>query len=211
MPDTSRVPVVDSIFQDLRYTFRTLRRDAGFTAFAVLIVGLGIGASATVFSIVDTLLLRPLPFHEPERLVWIINHDTGGLSGQTSQVSHLLDLRANNRSYSDVAGYFAFYGVGDNLLRGQGEPERLSGVPVSENFFQVLGVQPQLGRLFTPEECKWHGPKAVMLSHSFWVRRFNSDRAILGRTLTINDDPVTVVGVLPPSFDLASVLAPGSH
>ena len=211
MSDTRRVPALDSILQDLRYTFRTLRRDAGFTTFAVLIVGLGIGASATVFSVVDTLLLRPLPFHEPERLVWIANHDTSGLSSQTTQVGHLLDLRELNRSFSDLAGYFAFYGVGDNLLIGQGEPERLSGVPVSENFFQVLGIQPQIGRLFTAEECKWHGPKAVLLSHGLWDRRFGSDPAIVGRALTINDDPVTVAGVLPASFDLASVFAPGSH
>jgi predicted permease len=211
MPSPNRLPALDSILQDLRYTFRTLRRDAGFTTFAVLIVGLGIGASATVFSVVNTLLLRPLPFYEPERLVWITNHDTGGLSGATTQVSHLLDLREHNRSYVDVAGYFAFYGVGDNLLTGRGEPERLSGVPVSANFFQVLGVQPQLGRLFTAEECKWHGPSAVLMSHGLWVRRFNSDPAIVGRALTINGGPVTVTGVLPASFDLASVLSPGSH
>ena len=211
MSATRRVPVLDSILQDLRYTFRTLCRDRGFTTFAVLIVGFGIGASATVFSVVNTLLLRPLPFHEPERLVWIANHDTSGLSGQTTQVGHLLDLRERNRSFSDMAGYFAFYGVGDNLLSGHGEPERLSGVPVSENFFQVLGIQPQLGRLFTAEECKWHGPKAVLLSHGLWARRFASDAGLVGRALTINDEPVTVAGVLPASFDLASVFAPGSH
>ena len=120
MSDTRALPELDSILHDLRYAFRTLRRDSGFTAFAVLIVGLGIGASATVFSVVDALLLRPLPFREPERLVWIANHDTSGLSGQTTQVGHLLDLRERNRSFTDVAGYFAFYGVGDNLLSGGG-------------------------------------------------------------------------------------------
>ena len=211
MSDTRRVPAPDSILQDLRYTFRTLCRDPGFTTFAILIVGLGIGASATVFSVVDTLLLRPLPFHEPERLVWIANHDTSGLSGQTTQVGHLLDLRERNRSFTDLAAYFAFYGVGDNLLSGGGEPERLSGVPVSENFFQVLGIQPQLGRLFTAEECKWHGPKAVLLSYGLWARRFGSDPGLVGRKLTINDEPVTVAGVLPASFDMAAVFAPGSH
>ena len=211
MSDARGLSVLDSVLQDLRYTFRTLRRDAGFTTFAVLIVGLGVGASATIFSVVDALLLRPLPFREPGRLVWITNHDTGGLSGATTQVDYLLDLREHNRSFSDLAGYFAFYGVGDNLLSGHGEPERLSGVPVSENFFPLLGVQPQLGRLFTPAECKWNGPKAVLLSHGLWVRRFGSDPAIVGRTLTINADAVTVDGVLPASFDLASVFAPGSH
>jgi len=202
---------LEGILRDLRYTLRVLRRDPGFAVFAILIVGLGIAAGATVFSVVDALLLRPLPFREPGRLVWIINHDNGGLSGQTTQVDYLLDLRAQSRSYVDLAGYFAFYGVGDNLLTGQGEPERLSGVPVSENFFQLLGVAPQFGRLFTPAECKWNGPKAVLLSDGFWRRRFASDPAIVGRTLTINDDPITVIGVLPASFDLASVFAPGSH
>ena len=197
--------------RDLRYTLRTLRRDAGFAAFAILIIGLGIGASSTLFSVVNTLLLRPLPFQDPQRLVWIANHDVAGLSGQTTQVGHLLDLRAQNQSFTDIAGYFAFYGVGDNVLTGQGEPERLSSVPVSGNFFQVLGIQPLLGRLFTDEECKWHGPKAVLLSHGFWERRFAADPGIVGRALTLNNDPVTVVGVLPASFDFGSVFAPGSH
>src|SRR5260370_19923100 len=129
MSDTRPVPALDSILQDLRYTFRTLCRDPGFSTFAVLVVGLGIGASATVFSVVDALLLRPLPFHQPERLVWIANHDARGLSGQTTQVGHLLDLRERNRSFSDLAAYFAFYGVGDNLLSVNCGPERLNGVP----------------------------------------------------------------------------------
>jgi predicted permease len=202
---------LDSLLQDLRYTFRTLRRDAGFTTFAILIVGLGIGASSTVFSVVNTLLIRPLPFRDPDRLVWIANDDTSGLSGQTTQVGHFIDLRDQNRSFSDLAAYFAFYGVGDSRLTGQGEPERLSGVPVSQNFFPLLGVQPQLGRLFSAEECKWNGPKAVLLSHGLWERRFASDPGIVGRALTLNDEPVTVVGVLPASFDFASVFAPGSH
>src|ERR1017187_2369799 len=115
-----------------------------------------------------------------KRVGWWVPIDSEALSATTrrahsagtTQVGHLLDLRQLNRSFSDIAGYFAFYGVGDNLLSGHGEPERLSGVPVSENFFQVLGVQPQLGRLFTAEECKWHGPKAVLLSHGLWARRF---------------------------------------
>lgn len=202
---------VETLFLDLRYSFRALRRDGGFATFAILIVGLGIGASSTVFSLVNAVLVRPLPFRDPERLVWIANHDSSGLSGQTTQVGHLLDLRERNRSFEDLGAYFAFYGVGDNLLSGQGEPERLSGVPVSENFFQILGVAPQIGRLFSAEECKWHGPAAVMLGHGVWERRFASDPGIVGRTLIINDKPVRVVGVLPASFDFASVFAPGSH
>jgi predicted permease len=207
------LPTIDSIRQDLRYTFRALVRDRAFTTFAVLIVGLGIGASSTVFSIIDTLLVRPLPFHDSGWLVWIVNHngEDGDLSGATTQVGHFLDLREQNQSFSDVAAYYAFYGVGDNKLTGQGEPERLSGVPVSENFFQLLGVQPELGRLFTEEECKPNGPKAVLLGHGLWVRLFGSNPGIVGRALRLNDEPVTVVGVLPASFDFASVFAPGSH
>jgi len=202
---------LEGLRQDLFYALRMLRRDAAFTTFAILIIGLGIGASTTVFSVVNAVLLRPLPFRDPERLVWITNHDSSGLSGQTTQVGNLLDLRAQNHSFSDLAAYFAFYGVGDNLLSGQGEPERLSGVPVSENFFQLLGIQPRIGRLFNAAECKWHGPKAVLLGNGLWTRRFGSDPGIVGRTLTLNNEPVTVIGVLPASFDFATVFAPGSH
>src|SRR5262245_6556370 len=202
---------MDLFLQDLRYTLRTLRRDAGFATFAILIAGLGIGASATVFSVVNTLILRPLPFANPDQLVWIANQNTSGLSGQTTQVGHMLDLRERTQSLSAVAGYFAFYGVGDNLLSGKGEPERLSGVPVSDNFFDVLGVQPALGRNFNAEECTWNGPKAVILAHGFWERRFNSDASIVGTALPINNEPSTVVAVLPASFDFGSVFAPGSH
>ena len=155
---------LETLLRDLRYTVRTLRHDAAFTTFVILIAGLGIGASSIVFSVVNTLILRPLPFADPGGLVWITNRDTSGLSGQTTQVGHMLDLRERTQTMSAVAGYFAFYGVGDNLLSGNGEPERLSGVPVSDNFFQVLGVRPQFGRLFTADEARWNGPKAVLLS-----------------------------------------------
>ena len=97
------MPVTD-LLQDLRYTVRMLRRDAGFATFAILIAGLGIGASATVFSVVHTLILRPLPFAEPSQLVWIANRDTSGLSGQTTQVGHMVDLRERTQSLSAIAG-----------------------------------------------------------------------------------------------------------
>ena len=152
--------VFPNLLQDLRYTARTLRRDAGFAAFAILIAGFGIGASVIVFSVVNTLLLRPLPFASPNELVWIANHDTSGLSGQTTQVGHMLDLRERTQTLSAIAGYFAFYGVGDNLLSGRGEPERLSGVPVSENFFDVLGVTAAAGpRRSTPRRPPGRGPR----------------------------------------------------
>jgi predicted permease len=199
------------ILRDLRYAFRTLRRDAGFAVFAILIAALGIGASVTVFSVVNTLILRPLPFADPGRLVWIANRDTSGLSGQTTQVNHMRDLRERTQTMSAVAGYFAFYGAGDNLLSGGGEPERLSGVPVSADFFDVLGVRPQVGRAFRADEAVWNGPDTVMLSDGLWRRRFRSDPAIVGTSLLINGRPHTVIGVLPASFDFGSVFAPGSH
>jgi predicted permease len=199
------------LLHDLRYTLRTLRRDAGFAAFAILIAGFGIGASATVFSVVNTLLLRPLPFDKPQELVWIANRDVPGLSGQTTQVGYMLDLRERTQTMSAIAGYFAFYGAGDNLLSGRGEAERLSGVPVSDNFFSVLGVTPALGRTFSAEECAWNGPRAVMLGHALWARRFNGDPNIVGTALVINGQPYTVVGVLPASFDFGAIYAPGNR
>jgi predicted permease len=201
--------------QDLRHAGRTLRRDAGFAIFALLILGLGIGACCTIFSVVNALLLRPLPFNDPERLVWILNRDRDGegLSGETVPVGHFVELRDRNRSFSDIAAYYAFYGVGDSKLSGDGQSERLSGIPVSQNFFSVLGVKPQIGRTFNAEECsgKWGAPKAVLLSYGIWKRRFAFDPGIIGRPVMLNDAPVTVVGVLPASFDFATVFAPGSR
>jgi len=140
--ETRGLPFLEVFLQDFRYALRTLRRDAGFFIAAVCIVGLGIGASTTIFSVVNALLLRPLPFQDPARLVWIANDDggTGGLSAQTVQVDPFLELRSQNQSFSDMAAYFAFYGVGDSKLTGSGEPERLTTVPVSQNFFPLLGV-----------------------------------------------------------------------
>lgn len=209
--DARGLPSLESILQDVRYSFRTLRRDAGLATFAVLIVGLGVGASSTVFSVVNALMFRPLPFQDPERLVWIPNDVVPGLSGQTVQVAHVLDLRSGSNSFSDVAGYFAFYNMGDEKLSGSGEPERLTSIPVSENFFPLLGVQPMLGRNFSSDESRFNGPQAVMLSHALWTRRFASDPTIVGRSLLLNDQSVAVVGILPASFDFASVFAPGTR
>jgi predicted permease len=208
------LPFLDTLSQDLRYTFRTLRRDAAFATFATLIVGIGIGASCTIFSVVDTLLLRPLQLREPANIVWVANRPESGahdLSGQTVQVDYILDLRAQSRSYSDLAAYFAFYGVGDSSLMGQGEPERFTNVPVSQNFFSTLGVQPLLGRQFTADEARDDGPKAVMLSYGLWRTRFNGKPEIIGRAINISGVLSTVVGVLPESFDFGDIFAPGTH
>jgi predicted permease len=207
--ETRGLPMIETVLQDLRYTFRILRRDFGFAIFAILIVGLGIGASAIIFGVVNALLLRPLPFKDPGSLVWISNKET--IPEQTTQVGYLLDAREQNKSFAEMAGYFAYYGVGGSKLTGNGEPERLTAVPVSENFFSVLGVQPEVGRLFNSEESKFNGPAAVLLSNGLWKRRFGSNPDIVGKTVTLNDAAVNVVGVLPASFDFASVFAPGSH
>jgi len=199
---------IGDLTQDLRHAFRGMRREAGFTAFTILIAGLGIGASSTVFSVVNAMLLRPLPFRDPGRLVWISN----GNDSTSTQAEHYADLRELNRSFSDLAGWFGYYRVGDKELTGIGEPERLTSVPVTGNFFAVLGVQPAIGRSFTTEECqgKYSAPPAMLLSHSFWRRRFDSDPSVVGRKLTLDNRPVTVVGVLPASFDFGSVFAPGT-
>lgn len=193
--------------QDLRHSLRGMGRDAGFTTFVILIAGLGIGASSTVFSLVNALLLRPLPFRDSGRLVWIANGEEW-----STQVGHFVELRERNKSFSDLAGWFGGYGVGDSKLTGTGEPERLTSVPVTQNFFSLLGVQPAMGRWFTGEECQGRvgAPPAALLSHGFWQRRFASDPDVVGRKLTLNGAPVMVVGVLPASFDFASVFAPGT-
>jgi predicted permease len=207
------LPFLEILGQDLRYAVRTLRRDYGFAIFAILIVGLGAGASCTIFSVVNTLLIRPLPFRDPGRLAWIANHEdaTGDMSAKTTQVDHFLDLRDKNQSFTDMAAYMAFYGVGDAKLIGDGEPERLTSVPVSQNFFALLGVEPQIGRQFSAEECKFNGPNAVMLSDGLWRRKFAADPSIVGRALPFDGGPATVVGVLPASFDFGTVFAPGTR
>jgi predicted permease len=211
--DTSGLPFLEVLKQDVRYAARTLRRDHGFAIFAILIVGFGVGASCTIFSVVNTLLIHSLPFRDPQSLVWIANHDdaTGDMSAKTTQVDHFLDLREKNQSFTDMAAYMAFYGVGDAKLIGDGEPERLTSVPVTQNFFTLLGIAPKLGRQFNAEECKWNGPKAVMLSDAIWRRRFAADPNIVGRALSFDGGPAIVAGVLPASFDFGTIFAPGTR
>ncbi len=207
------LPLLETLLQDLRYTERTLRRDSAFAIFAILIVGLGIGASCTIFSVINTLLLRPLPFRDPSALVWIKNNpdvDANDLSGQTTQVGHMLDLRERSTSFSEIGAYFAFYGIGDSTLLAQGEPERLTNVPVTQNFFSMLGVEPALGRQFTAEEASDKGPHVVMLSHNLWQRRFASDPYVVGRTINLDGELNTIVGVLPVSFDFGNIFVPGT-
>lgn len=203
---------LEGLRRDLGYAFRTMRRDFGFTIFAILIVGLGVGASCAIFSVLNTILIRPLPFRDSGRLVWVANHtdDTNDMSGKTVQVNYLLDYRKLNKSFEDLGAYMAFYGPGDAKLVGDGQPERLTSVPVTQNFFPLLGVEPRAGRQFSAEECVWNGPRVAMLSDALWRRRFGADPNIVGKALKFDGGPVTVVGVLPASFDFGAIFAPGT-
>ena len=194
--------------QDARYAIRSIRRDFGFFAFAMLIIGLGIGASTAVFSVISPLLLQPLPFNQPEGLVWVANEGSGGMSGVTSRTSNLRDFRALNKSFDGLTGYFAFFETSSYNLVGKGEPERLVGVDVAQDFLEVLRVEPTHGRNFVNEEGIWGGRPAVILTHAFWQRRFGGDPGIVGNSITLNNTSTEIVGVLPSSFDFASLFAP---
>lgn len=203
--------LLDDFTQDLRYAFRTLRRDLRFAVFAIIIIGLGVGATVTVFSVANAMLIRPLPFREPERLVWMPNTEGDGLSGSTSQVNSIRALSETNKSFAAIGGYFAFSSPNDTKLKEYNETTSLSALPVTQNFFDVLGVKPLIGRGFNDQESAWNGPKVVMLSYALWQRRFNSDKSIIGRKLVLNDAPTTVIGVLPQTFNFGAVFVPGAR
>jgi len=202
---------LDIFLQDLKYTVRTLSRGRGFTLVAVLILALGIGANIGVFSVVNTLLLRPLPFPESHQLVWIAPAPTGcGLSCATYSADAYEEFRDQSRVYQGVTGYMAF-STPDNLrLTGRGEPEPATGVEVIGNFFQVLGVQPAMGRLFTPEESRGGSHPIALLANAYWRRQFASDPKIVGKAIELDGTPITIVGVLPDSFDFGAVFSPGA-
>ena len=202
----------DSLRQDLHYAVRTLRHNAGFTAFAILIIGLGVGASSTVFSIVNSLLIQPLPFTDSKRLVWIYNLADDGVSEWQTQVGHYLDMRELNKSFSDLTAYFTSFEPGNVKVTGDGATARISGLSVAQNFFRSSACGPQPGpNVHSRRECKWNAPGAAIVSYGLWKQRYASDPNIIGRTLTLNDKPYTIVGVAPASFDFGTVFAPGSH
>lgn len=208
---TRGLPALDILMLDLRYTMRTLRRDRIFTVIAILILALGIGANIAVFSVVNTILLRPLPFRDPQQLAWIADlTGKSGASSMTYSVDAYDEFHAQNRSFQDVTGYFAFSTSDNYKLTGHGEPLPLSGIMVAGNFFQTLGVDPSLGRLFTADECRKNGRPAVLLIHSFWKRQFAADPGIVGKAIELSGQPVTVVGVLPETFDFGSIFSPGA-
>ena len=200
----------DAVY-DVRYTVRTLGRDPGFATVSILILTLAIGANIAVFSVVNTLLLRPLPFPDSHQLVWIAPPPTDcGLSCATYSADAYEEFRAQSRVYQDVTGYFAF-STPDNLrLTGRGEPEPATSIDVIGNFFQVLSVQPAIGRLFTAEEARGGAHPVALLANAYWRRQFNADPAIVGKAVELNGTPITVVGVLPAGFDFGAVFSPGA-
>jgi predicted permease len=205
------LPWIDILMQDLRFTFRTLTRDRGFAIVAVLILGLGIGANIAVFSVVNAILLRPLPFHDPQQLVWLAgNNGKGGLSDMTYLVDAYEDYARENHSFREMTAFSPYYSLSETNLVGNGTPKPLQSVWVAGNFFQVLGVHPILGRQFTPEESVKGGPPAALLSYSLWKQQFHADPKIVGQAITLDQDRLTVVGVLPESFDFGAVFAPGA-
>ncbi|MGW8267053.1 MAG: ABC transporter permease, partial [Longimicrobiales bacterium] len=187
---------MDSIWQDVKYGFRSLNRSRGIIGIAVLSLAIGIGANSAIFSVVDVFMIRPLPYPESDRLhmVWINNPDRG--FGRVSfTVPDFLDLKEQSETM-DLAGTRS----GIFNLSGEFEAERLRGVYVTPGFFDVLEVQPALGRGFTAEEGIPGNERVVVISHELWQERFGGDREMMGRSIVLDGLPHTVVGVLPPRF-----------
>jgi len=205
------------LLQDLRYAIRTLGRDRAFTIITVVILALGIAANTAVFSVVNTVLLRPLPFPDSAQLTRFESgrelnsnvREAAGLSGLTYTVGMYEEFQRHNQSFQQVTSYNPFYGNGEFTLTGHGEPQAVLGLMIAENFFQTLGVQPTLGRLFTKEESLKGGRAATLLSYAFWQRQFAGDPNIVGQAILLNKTPFVVVGVMPSSFDFGSVFSPG--
>lgn len=209
--DARPTAAFDRLRQDVHYALRTLRRDRGFAIVSTLILALSIGANIVVFSLVNTILLRPLPFYNPERLAWIAPVSrTGGLSGATYSVDAYEDLRAMNTSFADVTGYYAFSTPNNIKLTEGAISSSVTSISVAGNFFHVLGVTPKLGRDFSDAEAQMGASPVTLISYAFWKRQFDGDPAIVGKAISLDTKPVTVVGVLPEAFDFGAVFSPGS-
>jgi putative ABC transport system permease protein len=183
------------MFQDLRYGVRALLRNPGFAIIAVLTLALGIGVNTAIFSVVNALLLRPLPFPQPERLVWI-EEVIPVLTDRVVPGSHFLDWQEHSRLLDGIAAY----NPAELTLTGAGEPERLEGCRISASFLPLLGARLLVGRNFLSEEDRAGGERVAILSHRLWRRRFNADQAVVGRSVRLDDESYRVVGVLPPDF-----------
>jgi putative ABC transport system permease protein len=189
---------MSSLFQDLRYAVRMLARSPGFTATAVATLAIGIGANAAIFSVVRAVLLRPLPFAQPERLVTLQERDADGSADNTGYPT-FLDWRRRSRSFDDIAVASDW---SPKLASSPGvAAERLQGVRVSRGFLRVLGVRPVLGRDFLPSEDAPAANRVVMLSAGLWRRRFGSDPSITGKTIRLGDTQYLVAGVLSNDFE----------
>jgi putative ABC transport system permease protein len=184
--------------QDILFAVRQLVAHPAFSFIAVLTLALGIGATTAIFSVVNAVVLRPLPVRAPERLVYIVSQVNGEFSDVS--VGNYMILARNQRSFSSIAAthYYSF-----NLSQGEGA-ERTLGARVTASFFDIFGVQPAIGRVFGAEEDQPGREQVVVLSHRLWQRRFGADRGIVGRDIRMNGQPYTVLGVMPPSFELRS-------
>jgi putative ABC transport system permease protein len=182
---------MQTLLQDLRYGARTLLKNPGFTLIAVLTLGLGIGANTAIFSVVNGVLLRPLPYHEPERIVTLLDNARYPVSP-----ANFLDIRANGRSFAQMAAAESWGGA----LTGYDRPEMLSGLRMGEGLFALLGEQPLLGRTLQAEDYQPGKGHVIVLSHKLWQRAFGGDRNIIGRNITLSGESYAVVGVMPPQF-----------
>jgi predicted permease len=195
----SRASRLDALRMDVRFAVRTLWRSPGFTGVAVLVLAIGIGASVAIFSVVDAVMLRPLPLREPDRLVamWEENVERGWTRAQVAPANYL-DWRERLTLFDDMAGYLEYYtGL---LVEGPGGSVRVQANEVTGNFFDVLGVRPLLGEALTDAETWSDGQRAVVLSERVWRGVYGADPGVIGRTVALNRVPVVVVGVMPAGF-----------
>src|SRR5687768_4683787 len=189
---------MEELKQDLRIGFRMLRRSPAFAIVAVLTLAIGIGANTAIFSVLRSVLLRPLPYANPEQLVqvWTDHRALGRAEPEWLAPPDFIDFRDGNKTFSAMAAY----GGWAPDITSSGDPESLTGMQVSGNYFSMLGASPAAGRLFSMADDDASAPPVVVISHSLWARRFGSDPSVVGRTLTLSGNPWTVVGVLSKDF-----------
>jgi len=184
--------------QDLRYAIRQLAKSPGFAIVAILTLTLGIGANTAIFSVVNAVLLNPLPYPQPDRIVVLFHEKTNFRTGSISYLN-FDDWRRENQSFSSMAAYREMGGV---TLSGNGEPEVVTGQMVSAGFFEILGIEPVLGRTFTADEDRLGANPTVMISEGLWKRKFASDPSVVGKTVILDGQGRTVIGIIPASFRL---------
>ena len=193
--------MLDELRQDLRYALRGLRTSPAFTLTALLTLALGVGANAAIFSVVRAVLLEPLPFADADRLVRVYHaNPSNGLAKGTISEPDFLDWRRSSRVAETMGGFFFVDGLSGIDLTGTGNPERLSSTLVTDGFFQTLGTRPLFGRTLAADDHVPGRNRVVVVSHGLWTRRFGADPAIVGRAVTLNQEPFEVVGVMPATF-----------